>query len=479
MSELNGDIAIIGGGLSGLATACQIQRLNPDASIQLFESDSRVGGVIHSETRNVPGHGPVLIDHGADMFATKPSAAMDLLDHLNATSRLIEPNVPGRGAMIVHCGKLQPIPEGFVLMRATRLRSMLATPLLSWMGKLRLAKEAVVREPQHDDDESVAQFVRRRLGDEMLQRIVGPLVAGIYTADVERLSMKATMAPLRTMARSHGSLAKATLKRRWSGKEGVESTSSGARYEQFRAFPGGMIELIETLRDALPNDAIHLNCPVEKIERDVTGTRPFRVIFADGTTRSFGQVVLTTPARVSTRLLANLSPAASETLAKIEYASAAIAVLVVKRTNIAMKRPTFGFVVPLMEQRRILAGSFASTKFAGRAPDELTIIRVFLGGMMQSEILEKDDGELTNIAQEELADLIGLSGAPLFSQVVRWNDAMPQYNIGHLERVTQIKNAIAQIPGFHLCSNAFDGVGIAPVIGAALKTATDVVEGTQ
>ncbi len=227
-------VAIVGGGLSGLATAAKLHLAEPTLSLSLFEAADRVGGVIHTEQES-----GFLIDCGADMFATKPPAALDLCRELGLDDRLIEPQADGRGARIVQRGRLLPIPEGFVLMRATQLTPMLTTPLLSLSGKLRFLAERWIKSPAHEEaaDESVGDFVRRRMGVEILDRIVAPLTAGIYTADVNKLSMQATMGPIAEMERQYGSLAAATAARRRRGEDSVERGSTGARYGQFRAVP--------------------------------------------------------------------------------------------------------------------------------------------------------------------------------------------------------------------------------------------------
>ncbi|TWU23088.1 Protoporphyrinogen oxidase [Novipirellula galeiformis] len=459
-------VAIIGGGLSGLATAVHLHLKNPERKIVLLESSDRVGGVIHTET--IDGF---VLDYGADMFALNPPAAIDLCRTLGAQERLILPNEKGRGAMIVHRGKLKPLPDGFVLMRATKMLPMLTTGLLSLKGKLRMLAESVVPKRTSDDDESVASFVRRRLGNEVLQQIVGPLVAGIYTADVETLSMQATMKPFVEMERQYGSLTRATLSRRSSGEDSVERNSTGARYEQFRAFQGGMIELPKMLCDALPMDTIRLQCGAQSIERL---DNQWLVRDTRGGSGLYHHVVLATPPRISARFLQNIAPAAAAELSAIQAASTAIAVMVVRREDIADPRAMFGFVVPPIEKRKILAASFASEKFAGRAPHDHVIVRVFIGGALQRELLQHDDNTLIEIARAELAELIGLRGTPVLTRVVRWNDAMPQYTLGHVERVRRIRDSMATVPGIHLVSNSLDGVGIAPVIGAAEKLATTI-----
>lgn len=509
-------IAIIGGGLSGLATATHL-RLNsgdspasdspvndaavsdaavndakvdgpcPSLELVLFEANSRLGGVIHSESISTPA-GEFTVDHGADMFATNPPAAIELCRELGVEDVLMLPKPQGRGAMIARGNGLIPIPEGFVLMRPTKVMSMLTTPLLSVRGKLRLLLERFVgpRDPS-TNDESVGSFTRRRLGQECLDAIVAPLVAGIYTADVDRLSMAATMKPIWDMESSHGSLAKATLGRIRSGEDSTERGSSGARYEQFRAFPGGMIDLIETLAQKVGREHIRCNSPIESIAKTDEGF----VIHPSGET--FDQIVLTTPAHVSLKLLESLKPSLPEStqreaideavsaMNEISYASTAIVVMAVPRDRIERLPKTFGFVVPPSENRAVLAGSFASEKFGRRAPDDHVIVRAFVGGVLNPKILENDDDAIVAIVAKELGELIGLDHQNLsdhaaFVRVVRWNNAMPQYEVGHLEKVQRIEAAIERIPGIHLRTNAMGGVGIAPVIGAGKRTAKRLLD---
>lgn len=489
-------IAIVGGGLSGLAAGVHLQLLaearNLPVEISLFESSDRIGGVIQTERVVGRGGDAFIIDHGADMFASNPPAAIELCRKLGAEDRLLRPQVAGRGAMIARGNRLIPIPDGFVLMRATKVMSMLTTPLLSVRGKLRLLAERWV--PRRDAtfaDESVGSFVTRRLGRECLDNIVAPLVAGIYTADVDRLSMAATMKPLWDMEQSDGSLAHATMRRKRSGEDATERMSSGARYEQFRGFPGGMIELVELLADRLGRENIYLNRPIDSLQLTPTGiqiTRP---------TEQFDRVILASPAAASAQLLASISTAAEhETLAKaintvasnlntIRYASTAIVVMAVPRNSISRLPLTFGFVVPPSERREILAGSFASEKFSGRAPHDHVIVRAFVGGVMHPDILRKSDDAIVDIVARELGDLIGLDVSTnvrdyaAFVRVVRWNNAMPQYEVGHLSKTAAIDAGMKLIPRIELISNAIGGVGIAPVIGAAERCAQRVLDSLE
>ncbi|MEM8666952.1 MAG: protoporphyrinogen oxidase [Planctomycetota bacterium] len=460
-------VAIVGGGLSGLATAAQMHLADPSISLSVFESGPRIGGVIDTEV--VDGY---ILDQGADMFATQPPAAIELIRQLGLEDRLIEPEPTRRGARIVHRGRLVPVPEGFVLMRATQLIPMLTTPLLGLTGKVRFLLERFAARRNHDGDESVRDFVLRRMGQQVLDRIVAPLAAGIYTADINKLSMRATMGPIYEMERKFGSLAAATVARRKSGQDSLERSSAGARYGKFRSFRGGMKELLESLADSLPPKAIHLNSSVTGLARSDEG---WSIRIQDETTEPFDHVVLAVPPHPASMLLRPLNEHVAVDLDAIEMASAAIVVLAVPRAQIKGNIDTFGFVVPLSEGRRILAGSFASHKFAGRAPEDHVIIRVFIGGAMQPELLDHSDDELITIATDELGELIGMGSPPTIARVVRWNHAMPQYHVGHVEKVERIDNEMKSLDGISLVSNALHGVGIAPVIGLAGRVADQVV----
>jgi len=464
-------IGIVGGGISGLVAAFYLRLADPASEVHVVESAERVGGVIR--TQRV---GEYLVEHGADMFATQPGDAVRLCEDLGISDRMITPQSGARGAAIVCRGKLVKIPDGFVLMRPTRIASMITTKLLSPGAKLRLLCEGLVKQRTDTDDESIESFVKRRLGKEVLDRIVQPLVGGIYTGDCAKLSMAATMAQFQKMEREDGSLWAATVRRRREGIDSTERNSAGARYEQFRSFPGGIQELIDSLAKSIPADSIHL-------VRRVTHVSPADVREAEGSAAprwqlggcedlgDFDHVIMTTPAAVTARLIAQAAPAAAALVALIESASSAVVVLGVRERDIARPIDIAGFIVPAIEHRRILAGSFTSDKFAGRAPQGEKLIRVFFGGCLQPEILGNSDEKLVEIAREELADLIGLSGQPVFSQVVRWNNAMPQYHVGHNDRLNQIERALPASTGLHIIGNSFRGVGIAPSVAAAMGVA--------
>lgn len=437
----------------------------------LLESQPRLGGVIRTERI-----GEYLIEHGADMFATQPGDALQLCRDLGVEDELIEPLPAGRGAMVVRDGRCHPVPEGFVLMRPTRFGAMLRTPLLSVSGKLRLMAEPFIRRRDRDDDESVASFVERRLGKEVLERIVQPLVGGIYTADPAKLSMQATMPQFVEMEQQYGSLLAATRARKRAGKDSRERSSSGARYSQFRGFPEGMQGLLNPLAAQLPEGSVRLGVHVEYIDRTSRGgsqTGPMWRFHLRGQAEPLqaDAVILAVSARALASLLENVAPQVAEHARRIDYASSAIVVLGVRDSDIQRPVQTFGIVVPEVEKRSILACSFASHKFPGRAPVGRTLLRVFVGGALHPDLVDRDDARLIEIVRGELAELIGLTGEPDLTRVIRWKNAMPQYRLGHRQLVGVIERDVAKLPGLELAGNALHGVGIAPVVRTARRAA--------
>lgn len=460
-------LGVVGGGLSGMTAAYYLHRALPEASLSLYEANDSLGGVVVTERR-----GEWLIEHGADCFSTNPPDALALCRDLGVEAELIEPEMQGRGAMISRGRRLLPVPAGFVLMRPTRLSQVFRSPLLSWRGKARLAAERFVTPRRDEADESLASFVRRRFGQETLDRVVQPLVAGIYTADAERLSMQATMPQFVRMEREHGSLIGARPSETAAGGRGnrtLERHSSGARYGQFRAFPEGMGRLFEELRKALPEGTIRYGRRVESIQRQEDNRWRLRV--DGGEAPPLDGLLLALPAPAAAPLLAPWCAGAAAEMEAIPYASSAVVLLGVPVDQISRLPNTFGFVVPAIDRRRILAASFASHKFPGRAPVGRTLIRIFIGGSLQPELLQHDDAALIQIACEELAELIGMRGEPEWAAVRRWNRAMPQYHVGHLERVERIEAEISRLPGLEIAGNALHGVGIAPVVGTARRAA--------
>jgi protoporphyrinogen/coproporphyrinogen III oxidase len=459
-------IAIIGGGITGLAAAHRIGEVNPAAQVTLFEASGRLGGVLQTERRD--GY---LIERSADMFTTREPWALDLCRRVGIESELIETNKQNRRAFVVHKGKLVPVPEGFTLMSPAKVWPILTTPLLSPLGKLRLAWEYFTPQKKDSADESLESFVTRRFGREAFDRLIQPLIGGIYTADPTLLSMNATLPQFVEMERQAGSLIRGVRKKSGVGFQPAQKTEesrqkavssnqeSGARYGLFLAPREGMQRLVDAVAAKLPLGVVRLNAKVERISRTVHGSK-WQVDVAGDEPREFDGVILASPAPVTGKLLAGIDAELSRLVASIPQAGCNVAVLGFRREQIAHALDGFGFVVPAIEKRRIIAGSFSSVKYPGRAPEGKVLLRVFIGGALQPEQLSLSAAETSRIVRDELRDLLGISGDPEFCEIARWHGAMPQYHVGHLDKVRQIEERAAAIPGLALAGNSYHGVGI-------------------
>ena len=487
-------IAIIGGGLSGLAAAHRLIELTSASSptptrceITLFEAGSRLGGIVGTTHRN--GY---LIDTGADSFLTNKPGAIGLCRRLGIEDKLVATDPRYRGVHVVFDGRPVPVPAGFQLLSPTAIWPMLTTPILSPWGKLRLLMEFFVpsrtaRDAAELTDESLASFVRRRFGREVLERLVQPLVGGIYTSDPEQLSLAATLPRFLEQERDFGSLiraarsAKSNESARGSKSRPATShdqTSSGARYGLFAGLAGGMEDLLAALRSRVEAGCtVKLNTRVTAIQRPLTNPQreqgafnknasasPFCLALSDGTHHSFDAVIVATTAHHAALLLDGLAPELASELRQIEYASSAIVVTGHRLADVAHPLDSFGLVVPHRERRRILATSFSSRKFPERAPAGSILLRTFVGGAMQPELNNLPDDELLRIVQSELNELLGVRGEPEMSLVVRYPRAMPQYHVGHLDRVARIEALTARHSGLALAGNAYRCVCIPDAI---------------
>lgn len=475
-------VAIIGGGISGLAAAHRLSEIAPGVGVTLFEATDRLGGVLGTESRD--GY---LIERSADMFVTQPSWAADLCGRIGLEGELISTDDRYRQAFVVRRGELMPVPAGFALMQPARLWPLVKSPILSWPGKLRLALEYFLPRGRPtagaSADESLASFARRRLGREAYQRLVQPLVGGIYTADPERLSLAATLPRFLEMEAEYRSLIRAAFQERKTHPRMQASvpgqSASGARYGMFVAPRGGMSSLVEAIAGAMRNADVRLSTSIERLERTAEGRWRVSTSSPAHSVAEFDAVILATPAHVAADLLAAVDSTLAAELRGIEHASTAVVCLGYRRSQIEHPLNGFGCVAPAIEARQILAASFASVKFPGRAADDRVLIRVFIGGALQPELVAHSDDELARLACRELSDLIGASGEPEVVRVARWRRAMPQYHLGHLDRVTRIESAASNLPGLQLAGSAYRGVGIPHCIHSGQQAAERVVASTH
>lgn len=459
---MNGDVApgdtvsrigVIGGGISGLACAHRLRELSSQVEVLLFEAGPRLGGVLHTERQ-----AGFLLELSADSFITNVPWGIDLCQRLGIADQLEPTNPAERRALVLHGGKLLPVPVGFNLLAPGKLSSVLSTRLLSWRGKLRVLGEALVRRRPDDVDESLASFARRRLGTEAYEQIVQPLVAGIYTADAEQLSMSAALPRFWEMEKCHGSLLRGAWRERKRAGRGAEQVS-GARYGLFVAPRQGISTLIDALASRLRAESVQCNALVQRVRRLSDGGWSLEFSEGRAPVAVDGLVVATSAARAAS-LLADVDGELSAELGQIPYAGSVIALVGYQRDQIRDPLSGFGVVIPEVERRRILAISFSSNKFAGRAPPGHVLLRVFLGGAKRPDLANAPEEQLRAIVEEELRDLLGVTGAPCLFRLARWGANMPQYHVGHLERLARMDQRLAALPGLRLASSAYQGVGI-------------------
>ena len=465
------DIIVIGGGISGLAAAHRLTELSGTGStayrVTLLEASDRLGGVIATEHAD-----NLLLELGPDSYITDKPAALRLCERLGLADRLIAPQQGGLKLYTVHRGALEPLPEGFLLMAPTRVGSVLQSPVFSWNGKLRMALEPLIPRRSHDGDESLASFVRRRLGREVLERVAQPLIGGIYASDPEALSLAATMPRFREMERSHGSVIVGS--RRAQRRRAQAADETGARWSLFVSIDGGMEVLVRRIREALGPGVARLGETVRELSWNPDARR-WRVDTGHAGLEA-DAVICTLPAFAAARALTTLDSELAGELGAIPFSSTATVNLAYRRRDIAHPLDGYGFVVPHVERRKVMACTFSSVKYAGRAPEDIALLRCFAGGALQPDLLDQPDEALEAQVREDLEALLGISGAPILCRTTRYPNCMPQYNVGHLDRVERIETRLQQFPTLALAGKSYRGVGIADCIAGGEVAAEGMVE---
>ena len=458
-------IAIIGGGISGLAAAHRLVELAPQSRFVLLESDSRLGGVLRTDYSD-----GFQVEQSADNFITTVPWGLDLCKRLGLADELIQTNPAHRRTFVVRKRRLYRLPDGFLMMAPTRMWPLAVTPILSPWGKLRAALEYFIPPRKDDADESMADFVRRRLGREVFGRLVEPLVSAVYAADMEKLSVLATLPRFRQMESQHGSLIRAMRRQMALGR--ASETQSGARYSMFVTLRGGLSSLTGAIAKRLPQGAVRLSTPVERIERRADG---WRLSLGGGVVEDFDAVIVATGAREAARLLEPVDAELAGQLGGIAHEGTAILSVAYDRDQIDHPLDGMGAVVPLMEKSPILAISFSSQKYAHRAPEGKELLRVFVGGARCPEMARMDAEELKPQVLTELAALLGIRGEPTYLSIAHWPDTMPQYHVGHVQLVERIESLAARLPNLALAGNAYHGVGIPNCIHSGEQAAEHVL----
>lgn len=449
-------VIIIGGGISGLAAAHHfLTQARDTVDFRILESSPRVGGKIQTIYEN-----GFTVEGGPDSFLPRKTGVLDLCSALGLKSELIDANKAG--VFVWSDGRLMAMPEGLMMMAPTKIAPFLKSDLISWPGKIRMGLEAFIPARRDSGDESLGSFVRRRLGQEALDKIAGPLFAGIHSADPETLSLRSTFPMLAEMERKHGSLLRAMM----NAPKGPAAASS------FLSLRGGQQTLVDALEKELPSGSIARDW---KTWRLVRTRRGFEARTEDGQKIEADVVLFATPAFVTADILEEFDPALSQKLKEIGYASTATVSLGFRKADIPHTPIGTGFVVAQNEKRRVTACTWSSVKFAQRAPEGFVLLRVFLGGVRAPGVATAPEEDLIQIAREELRATMNIKAQPVLAKAFRWTRATPQYEVGHAARVLEIERLASFHPGLYLTGAAYHGSGIPDCVQNAKDKAKKVV----
>ncbi len=459
-------VLIVGGGIAGLSAAYGLTESaaprDSPPQCTLVEAAPRLGGKILTERV-----GGFVIEGGPDSFLSQKPWAIELCRRLGLADRVIGANQDRRKTYVYVNGRLEELPEGLALGVPTRLGPFLRSGLLSWKGKLRLGAELLIPRRRRRGDESLGGFFRRRLGSEALERIIEPLMTGIYAGDADSLSIQATFPRFPEMERRSGSIVRALLGS-WRRHQGA-----GPGGSPFVTLQGGLSEMVQALTARLGPRRVLTGRRVRAVR--VSGVpRGYEVVIEGTAPLVVDALILATPAYDAATLLEPLDDELSALLRGIPYTSTATISLGFRRRDFSHRLDGYGFVVPRIEGRALLAVTWTSSKWSHRAPDDAVLLRAYVGGAGREAVLERSDDGLVSLVRAELRAMMGLTEEPVLARVYRWPRAMPQYIVGHLERLAAIDERLARWPGLFLTGAGYRGVGIPDCIHDGLDTAERV-----
>lgn len=463
-------VAIIGGGISGLSAAWYLQKADPTLSYTVLEQGEVWGGKI--QTDHLEGF---TIEGGADSFITQKPWGLQLARQLGLDDDLLNTNDDRRQIFVLSKGKPTPLPDGVMLIVPTKFMPFIRTPLISLWGKLRMGMELFIPAKRDGEDETLADFIKRRLGAEALDKIAEPLMAGIYNAESERQSLLATFPRFRTLEEKYGSITRGMLagirQRRAAAKQNPNPNGNRPKTAMFVSLKDGTHGLIEALVEQLQGD-LRLNSGVQSIEQLEDGR--YELALSSGEQLLAEAVIITTPSYVAGKLVEPIAPEAAQTLDSIRYVSTGTISLGFRRDEIGHPLNGFGIVIPHSENRKINAITWSSTKFDHRAPDDSVLIRIFFGGSRTPKTFDLEDEALLAVVKKELHDIMGITAEPVLHRIFRWHKANPQYDLGHLDRVAEIE---ANLPsGLYVSGSPYRGVGIPDCVHQSQQTIERLLE---
>lgn len=477
-------IIIIGSGVAGLGAAYKVRRAadaGHDVEFRLYEKAPVVGGKIVTEHIERDGDA-YIIDGGPDCFLTEKPAVHRIAKMLGIFDDELPTDDSRKKTLILSRGKLFEMPDGVMMFAPTKFVPFATTGLFSWPGKIRMAMDLLIprKEVQEGtlNDETLESFVVRRMGRECLDRLAEPLVGGVHASDPGVMSLAATFPRLLEMEQTYGSLMRGFLAARKKVEEMRKKypPKPGAKPRTFfTSFTKGMHVLTDGMADAAGRDNISTGMAVQGIERMSDGT--WTVRFDDGSTDTGDAVIVATESWAAEKIVRGVDEDITAALSGIPSSSSATISMAFDEVELGIDTNAFGVLCPLVENRSLMAATFSSTKWPGRAPSGKVLMRGFVGGPHNQAIMEKPDDELAEIVLSELRSIIGIpaTAKPLFSRVFRWHLGMPQYTIGHLDRVNTIEERCAAIPGLAVAGGGYRGVGVPNCIESGERGVTKVL----
>ncbi|MCX7770260.1 MAG: protoporphyrinogen oxidase [Proteobacteria bacterium] len=455
-------VAIIGSGVSSLASAVMLKEAGIDFVI--YEKESQLGGKIKTEYIN-----NFTIEAGPDSYLPEKFWSVQLIKKVGLEEEMLCSNDEHKGTFIYSNGKLHPLPEGVMLMVPTMIMPLLKSSLISWPGKIRMGLELFIPPKKDDSDESLAQFVTRRLGRECLEKIAEPLVAGIHTSNPDNMSVKATFPRFIEMEKKYGSLIKGMVQ---AMKNKPAPQQNAKKMTYFMSLKKGMEQLVEACKKFIGEDRIITNKQVVSITKD---NAKFIIKTNDNFEDDYDYIIAGTPSYTTADIIKGFDPDLAKLLSRIEWSSSATISLAYKRDDINVDLKGFGFIVPKIENRRINACTWSSIKWSYRSPDDHILIRSFVGGGHHEELVNEGDEKLVDIVREELRDIVGIKAQPVLSKVYRWYNGMPKYTVGHLERIQEIDNYLKKHPGLYLIGCSYKGIGIGDCVKSGFDVASKII----